>query len=84
MGTHDTHGYLTHEYGYPWGWILKDPGLSFDLRIPMGMDPGIPMSALMDSPSHTGEYQSICPLFKDQRRVHSVDKRKKARGQVGF
>ena len=34
--------------------------------------------------SHSVEYQSLYPLCRDQRRVHTVDERRKARGQVGF
>ena len=33
---------------------------------------------------HLGEFLSLCPSFKNQKRVHKVYKRKKAREQVGF
>ena len=39
-------GISTHE-----GGPFKDLGLSLDIRIPIGMDLSIPMSALMDSPT---------------------------------
>ena len=34
--------------------------------------------------SHSGEYLGLCPLFKNQRKIHTVHKRKKAREQVGL